>query len=148
MQVQGGPPISSRPEQMIGFLDAQKKALMMDYFNFRGRASRSEFWWFYLAMSGIFAMGWSFDTMFGIVLIEIIPESGVGFGPFYILSVLGLFIPVLSSTYRRLHDTGRSGWWYFLIFIPCIGIIVLLAFLAVEGQSHPNEYGDVPNNRF
>ncbi len=86
--------------------------------------------------------------MFGIVLVEIIPGTGVGYGPFYIISVLGLFIPVLSSTYRRLHDTGRSGWWYLLIFLPCIGIIVLLAFLAVEGQPHPNDYGEVPNNRF
>lgn len=45
---------------------------------------------------------------------------------------------------RRLHDTGRSGWWMLMIFIPLIGVIVLLVFMVVNGEASDNEYGPDP----
>ena len=65
------------------------------------------------------------------------------------IAFLGLIIPNLAVTVRRLHDLGYSGWFILLVFIPCVGSIiglVILVFMMVEGQSQTNDYGTVPTN--
>jgi uncharacterized membrane protein YhaH (DUF805 family) len=57
---------------------------------------------------------------------------------------LGTIIPYLAVAVRRLHDTNRSGWWYFITFIPCVGPIVLIVFLASPGTSGSNNFGAAP----
>lgn len=54
-----------------------------------------------------------------------------------------MIIPFITVTVRRLHDVGRSGWWWWLHFIPLIGTIVLIIFLVGESQG-PNQYGPGP----
>ena len=144
MEVQGTPQITGRPVVMIGFVDAAKKAVIHNYANFNGRASRSEYWWFFLFgfLTAIPAM--ILDGLTGIEIID--AGAGASYGPFYILTVIVFFIPQLSLVVRRLHDSGRSGWWYFIAFVPCVGFIILLVFLIQDGQPHPNQYGDVPTN--
>ncbi|MBB2988503.1 DUF805 domain-containing protein [Terracoccus luteus] len=61
-----------------------------------------------------------------------------------IVLVLAAFLPNLALTVRRLHDTGRSGWWIFLGMIPVIGSIVLLVFYATDSQRGANQYGKSP----
>ena len=56
------------------------------------------------------------------------------------------FLPSLSCTVRRLHDTGRSGWWYWISIIPLIGAIVLLVFLVADSDQGWNEYGNDPKS--
>lgn len=87
----------------MGFGDAVKTCLRK-YFTFSGRARRSEYWWFYLF------------TVIVAVVAAIIDGTIVGWenadeGPVGTLTSLALFIPTLSAGWRRLHDTGRSGWW-------------------------------------
>ncbi|MDE6391375.1 MAG: DUF805 domain-containing protein, partial [Duncaniella sp.] len=57
---------------------------------------------------------------------------------------LGLFLPSLGVMVRRLHDTGRSGWWW-LIALTGIGALLLLYWLVQPSQPVPNKYGEVPN---
>lgn len=100
------------------------------YADFTGRARRTEYWMFYL-----------FYIIFYIVC------SAVGYflGTEFITMVyaLGLLIPLLSAGARRLHDTGRSGWWQLLNLIPLIGSIVLIVFFAQDSHDD-NEYGPNP----
>lgn len=62
----------------------------------------------------------------------------------YLIYVLATFIPSLAVLVRRLHDTGRSGWWFFISFVPLVGGIILLVFLASEGKQEPNQHGTNP----
>ena len=55
-------------------------------------------------------------------------------------------MPNFGVIFRRLHDTGRSGWWYWILLVPCVGFIVLIVFLAQDGEPYPNAYGEVPTN--
>ena len=62
----------------------------------------------------------------------------------YALLALATFIPGLAVGIRRLHDVGKSGWFYLIIFIPIIGIIWLLILFFTEGTQGPNQYGPDP----
>ncbi|MBE0477173.1 MAG: DUF805 domain-containing protein [Coriobacteriia bacterium] len=68
-------------------------------------------------------------------------EGFAVFGPLYSLAI---FIPALAVAVRRLHDTGRSGWWVLISLVPLVGIIVLLVFLVQQGQPGANAYGADP----
>ncbi len=112
------------------------------YATFRGRARRAEYWWFVL-----------FNMLAHIVL-SIIDAVifGVGGGAMHggepqILSglfSLAVFLPSLAVGVRRLHDTGRSGWWLLIWLIPVIGWIVLIWWLATPGEDGPNSHGPDP----
>ncbi|MDP0561800.1 MAG: DUF805 domain-containing protein [Candidatus Endonucleobacter sp. (ex Gigantidas childressi)] len=98
--------------------------------DFSGRASRTEYWMFIL-----------FAGIVGITLGVIDYSSGTS-----ILSSvfnLAIVLPAISILTRRLHDTGRTGWWQLIAFIPLIGGIILLIF-AVQGSHDENSYGPNP----
>lgn len=102
---------------------------LANYFNFADRARRKEYWMFVL-----------FNMIFMIAVGVI---DGV-LGSFGILYGLGVFIPGLAVTVRRLHDTGRSGWWMLISIIPILGIILLTYFMVLDGHTGVNEYGVNP----
>lgn len=111
--------------------------VLKKYTVFNGRARRKEYWIFFLAniiiSSGLNAVE---------VVLGIAPESDQSIlASIYALAV---FLPGLAVTVRRLHDTGRSGWWIIIPFIPLIGVIILLAFLLQDSQSGENKYGPNP----
>ena len=118
---------------MNWYVDALKK-----YAVFSGRARRKEYWFFVL-----------FNVMISIVLALIDgmtgtfdPEAGIGLlGMIYGLAVI---IPSIAVLVRRLHDTDRSGWWILIAFIPLIGTIVLIVFMALDGNPDDNDYGENP----
>lgn len=67
----------------------------------------------------------------------------------FILSIIWaaiMIVPTLGVLWRRLHDTGRSGGWYFISVIPFVGIIILLVFLCQPSQPFANRFGDVPSD--
>ena len=136
--------MTGRPTEQIGFVDAVKKAVIHNYANFNGRASRSEYWWFFLFGFLAVIPAMILGGLTGIVLID--AGAGISYGPFYVLTGLGFLLPGISVMVRRLHDSGRSGWWYFIGLVPCVGFIILLVFLIQDGQPHPNDYGEVPTN--
>jgi uncharacterized membrane protein YhaH (DUF805 family) len=62
----------------------------------------------------------------------------------YYLYAAAVLIPGLAVASRRLHDSGRSGWWLLLALIPIIGVIVLLVFFCLEGEPGENQHGPNP----
>jgi uncharacterized membrane protein YhaH (DUF805 family) len=104
------------------------------YFDFSGRARRKEYWMFTLFSMLI---SWSFsilDFAFGTFYFTIAS---------YIYSLLVL-IPSLAVIARRLHDIGKSGFYFFLLFLPIIGWIWLLVLLCMESESGANKWGENP----
>ena len=127
---------------MMSFTDAIQNVLMNNYANWDGRASRSEYWWFILfyvivgAIAGVIdSIVFASDAMDPAAI-----QMNVG-----MIAGLALFFPSLCVVVRRLHDLGKSGWWNLLVF-TIIGIIPLLIFMVMEGEEHPNQYGEVPTN--
>lgn len=106
------------------------KVVRDNYANFNGRARRMEYWMFFLI---------NFLIGIGIGIVEYI--LGTNFlGIVYSLIVL---IPGIAVAVRRLHDTGRSGWFLLLTLIPIVGLIVLV-FMFTDGTPGENEYGPNP----
>jgi uncharacterized membrane protein YhaH (DUF805 family) len=91
------------------FLESLKTCLVDKYATFSGRASRSEFWWFFL-----------FLIIVGFVLDMLFPWA-------QLIGNLFLFIPFLSVAVRRLHDINRSGWWQLINILPIVITIFILA---------------------
>lgn len=113
-------------------MDWYKEVVLNRYAQFSGRAHRSEYWMFFLVNLLIYA---------GLGTVEGLLGIGSFFSGLYGLAV---FIPSLAVAVRRLHDTGRSGWWVLLALIPVLGVIALLVLLALEGEPGPNAYGAPP----
>lgn len=120
----------------MSFSDAIK-ACMGNYAIFRGRATRSEYWWFYLFTV---LMVWGASIVEGVTL----PADDSG--SLSMLTGLVFLIPSLAAGSRRLHDTGRSGWWQ-LLYLTLIGAILVIYWLAKEGDNHQNKYGAPPSIR-
>ncbi len=118
---------------MEWFLLALKK-----YAVFEGRSRRKEYWYFVL-FSAIFAFCIAFvEGMLGMI------DPSIGLGYLTLVYYLFLIIPSIALSVRRLHDTGRSGWWYLLSLIPFVGSIILLIFYVEDSQPGTNEYGHNP----
>lgn len=103
----------------MGFPEAIK-AVFSKYATFSGRARRSEYWWFVLLN----------------FIVGCIPYVNLIWG-------LVIFIPSLALCVRRLHDTGRSGWWLLLVLVPIVNLL-LLYFYVCDSQPGTNEYGENP----
>ena len=101
------------------------------YANFSGRAQRSEYWYFTL-----------YHVLLVVVCFALIP-SGFGMTLLW-LSAIGNFLPALSVLVRRLHDTDRSGWWYWIALVPFVGAILLLVWFCTRGTPGGNRYGQDP----
>ena len=112
-------------------------AVLKKYATFSGRARRREYWFFTLFYILIYI---------ALILVDMVTGSlsGGGIGLLSGLFALGMLIPSLAVTFRRLHDTNRSGWWILISLIPLIGGIVLLVFMVMDSQPGMNDYGDNP----
>jgi uncharacterized membrane protein YhaH (DUF805 family) len=110
--------------------------------DFSGRSRRKEYWMFHLftfvvAMAiGLVALviGLLFDANDGMIILT----GGLG-----IYSIV-IIVPSLSVLVRRLHDIGKSGWWYFISLVPIIGGIILFVFTVLDSEPDRNEYGPNP----
>ena len=108
------------------FIDVIKN----QYFNFKGRATRQQYWMY---------------TLFYFILYVVISILGAILGDtvrtiLLALFNLGLLLPSLAIGVRRLHDTDRSGWWYLIALLPFIGSIVLLVFFCLPSTEGENRF--------
>ena len=112
--------------------------VLQKYAVFDGRARRKEYWVFLLINILVSVVLIAIDNLIG----TFSPQVGVGLlQGLYSLAVL---IPSLAVTVRRLHDTGRTGWWILISLVPVIGGIILLVFMALDSEPGTNEYGPNP----
>lgn len=116
--LQGGP---------VGFGEAISQAFK-NLTNFSGRASRSAYWWFALF------------TFILTIVVDIISVSAGSKAIQYAFSAV-IALVTLSLQVRRLHDTDRSGFWWFIGLIPIVGWIVLIVFDCLPGTPGPNKFG-------
>lgn len=106
-----------------------------NYVGFSGRARRAEYWYYTLFVIII---------SIAVNLIDTAIMAADEFGILSIVVTLALFLPGIAVGVRRLHDTGRSGWWMLLPLLPLIGSIVLLVFFVLRGTAGENKYGSDP----
>ena len=107
------------------------KVVRDNYVNFNGRASRQEYWMFFL-----------FNLIFLFIAISVDGYLGLGF--LTILYYLAVFFPTIAVMVRRLHDIGNSGWWILISLIPFIGSIWLIVLLCTDSNPNENDYGPSP----
>jgi uncharacterized membrane protein YhaH (DUF805 family) len=122
------------------FVDSVKTCLAK-YADFSGRATRSEYWWFYLAFILFYIAG----LVLAGILSSISETLGmIGFG-IVALGALGFILPSLAAGVRRLHDVDKSGWFLLIGLIPIVGL-VLLYFFVIPGTPGDNRFGPAPAN--
>ena len=108
-----------------------------NYANFKGRSSRGAYWWWLLC--GIV-------TRFGFLILERAlfgadANDLGGVGPLTVLYLLATLAPELALGARRLHDSGRSGWWWLVAVVPILGVLLLLWLFAQPGARETNAFG-------
>ena len=133
---------------MVGFPEAIRRGFK-NYFNFHGRATRAEVWWWTL-----FSV--TFQLALFVLAIGILESSGspIGIALFVLWGAdLSLLIPSLAVGVRRLHDTNRSGWWclgligYFPFIVPGLLFQLLIMYWSLQrGDAYPNKYGPDPRS--
>lgn len=109
-------------------LDAYKR-FFNNYANFNGRSTRGDYWYAFLTN---FLVGFAIGFMGGFI-----PELSI----LPVLYALIIIIPGIAIVVRRLHDINKSGWFYFISFIPVVGTIILLVFLCSDSVDENNNYG-------
>lgn len=112
--------------------------VLRKYAVFEGRARRREYWFFVLFYLLISIALSAVDMMLGTW------NEEYGIGTLSGLFWLAVLVPSIAVGVRRLHDTGRSGWWLLIGFIPLIGAIVLIVFFLFDSQPGTNAYGPNP----
>ena len=123
--LQGGP-VDFRDAVTLGISNA---------FTYTGRASRSAYWWF----AAFEVVAW-----IGVLILALIFNAihvGAISVLLYVVAAIAAFLISISLTVRRLHDQDKSGFWYFIAFVPFIGGIWLLVLTLLEGTRGPNRFG-------
>lgn len=121
-----------------------KNAFAKNYANFNGRARRSEYW-YYTLMNVIILISL-------VILFTVCSTANLGgiswiFIGLYFIFIIATIIPTLAVLVRRLHDVGKSGWFFFVYFIPLAGPIWLLVLLFTQGEQGENAYGPDPKGQ-
>tara|TARA_B100001778_G_C18269241_1_gene485820 strand:+ start:194 stop:568 length:375 start_codon:yes stop_codon:yes gene_type:complete len=117
------------------------KVMRDNYANFSGRARREEYWMFnlfyFIFFIGLFVVIFILDALLG--------ATGINLGAIIlVIFIFAHFIPSLAVTIRRLHDTGKSGWYLLLQLIPYIGALIIFIFTVIEGDKNENKWGPNP----
>ena len=131
---------------MNWYLEVLKK-----YAVFEGRARRKEYWFFVLfnilisiVLAFIDQLTGNVDAEVGLGILTGNVDAETGIGILSGIYALGVAIPGIAVSVRRLHDTGRSGWWLLITFVPVIGALVFFYFMVLDSDPERNEYGPSP----
>ncbi len=115
------------------------KKVLQNYANFTGRARRSEYWYFAL---------FNFLITLGCLIVDtVLGTRYADVGVVQFLYGLAVLIPSLAVGVRRLHDVGKSGWFFFIVLIPIVGAIWLLVLFATNSHAGENQYGPNPKEQ-
>ncbi|MBM2885409.1 DUF805 domain-containing protein [Chromobacterium phragmitis] len=111
-------------------------SVLSKYAVFSGRARRQEYWYFALTNLII-------SLMLLVIQHRVLGSQSEWLTNIYLLALL---LPSLAVSMRRLHDIGRSGWWMWIMFIPVVGVLILLVFHCQDSQAGSNQYGPSPKD--
>jgi uncharacterized membrane protein YhaH (DUF805 family) len=135
----------------VGFAESVR-ACFGKFADFQGRASRSEFWWFFL-FSVLVSLGMTIPLYVLMAIAAVAGDNAAGAGLAAVIAIIWsiavviitivLLIPLLAVGARRLHDYGQSAWFLLLYFVPC-GNLVLIVLWALGGTPGDNPYGPRP----
>jgi uncharacterized membrane protein YhaH (DUF805 family) len=119
---------------------------LKNYATFKGRATRSEYWYYFLFTVIAIIIAATIDNVLGITFKRETPFGTVDshYGYVYLAYALATLLPGLAVAVRRLHDVGKSGWFYFIVLIPIAGAIWFLVLMCTDSQPGANEYGPNP----
>lgn len=112
--------------------------VLSQYADFSGRARRAEYWYFALVCVLIAIPLLVLDFTFDLY------SRAAGLGVLSGVFMFAMLLPSIAVGVRRLHDTGRSGWWWLINFVPFIGPLVILVFCIERGQPFVNRFGADP----
>ena len=149
--------MNARP--IVNFFDALKECFR-NYASFKGRARRSEYWWFMLVINVLTVLLITLMSLYLTQVLGIKTRYSSSYSYHYYIaydydSTLALIIittiygscimlPVLSNTARRLHDIGKRGEYMFIAFVPFFGGLTLLVLLCRDSHQKPNKFGPSP----
>lgn len=113
------------------------RTVLGKYATFSGRAIRSEFWW------------WTLAVFIANMILGVIDAFLFGSGPGSVgvlgaIFSLAVLLPGLAVSVRRLHDLDKSGWWLLIILVPLLGFLLLLYWFVQRGTVGENQYGSDP----
>ncbi len=111
-----------------------RRAVLENYANFSGRDNKAQFWWFILGVAII------------AVVLNILGEASPLFATLSVLFTIAVLLPSIGATTRRLHDTGRSGWWQVIQLIPFAGLALIIYFTVQPSNPGLNAYGPEPGS--
>ncbi len=114
---------------------------MLRYFEFSGRSTRRQYWLFWLVTTLL-----CLAAVFADYQLYGIRPTATNHGPFTVFASIIHVVPGITVTVRRLHDTGRSGWFYFIQLIPVIGSLILLYWMVRGPEQWDNLYGSDPRD--
>jgi len=123
-------------------LQGAVRSCLRKYGDFNGRAPRSEYWHWSLFIALLMLAGF-----LALALLDAILGDRVGTALIAVVAIiagLGVLVPSIAVTVRRLHDTNSSGWWYLLSFIPYIGGLILFVWFCIKGTPGENRFGPDP----
>ena len=112
------------------------------YADFNGRARRKEYWMWTLYYTIVLLFAMVLDNVLGLNF-ELFGQD-LGYGWLYVTIGITHLIPGLGIVVRRLHDVGKSGWFYLIILIPLIGFIWVLVLFCTDGVKEDNKWGSNP----
>jgi uncharacterized membrane protein YhaH (DUF805 family) len=130
-----------KSEDMNWFLKCLKQ-----YADFRGRARRKEYWMFTLFCLIFGVVAAIIDNVLGVTFTMdagYYGDMSLGYGWIYLLFGLFILLPSWAVLFRRLHDVGKSGWWWLIMLIPLVGAIWMLVLLCTDSKED-NQYGSRP----
>jgi uncharacterized membrane protein YhaH (DUF805 family) len=107
--------------------------------DFSGRSRRKEYWYFHLVNAVVMI----FLGLFAVAFSDQNKPALIAFGLMFTYAFV-VFVPSIAVTIRRLHDIGKSGWWYCIAFVPFIGGLILLVLTLLDSEPDRNEYGPNP----
>ncbi len=110
------------------------KRFLRNYANFNGRSTRSDYWYVVLAN---FLIGLAIGIIGGVLNMAGLATAISG------IYSLAMIIPGIAVFVRRLHDINKSGWWFFISFVPLVGGLILLIFMCMDSVNENNKYGEI-----
>lgn len=116
-------------------IEAYKK-FWKNFSNFNGRSTRSDYW---LALLGNIIVAFVLGFVLGFISGALDMPALIMLGYVYSLAMI---VPSIAIVIRRLHDINKSGWYYFVVFIPLVGSIIALIFLCTPSVNENNQYGE------